>query len=38
MAERLAEQILTLPLYPLMSDEESARVIGAVHEFDTEMS
>jgi dTDP-3-amino-3,4,6-trideoxy-alpha-D-glucose transaminase len=38
VAERLAEQICTLPLYPLMPDEEIARVIDAVHEFDREMS
>jgi dTDP-3-amino-3,4,6-trideoxy-alpha-D-glucose transaminase len=38
VAERLAEQICTLPLYPLMSDEEIARVVNAVHEFDRELS
>ncbi len=38
VAERLAEQICTLPLYPLMPDEEIARVIDAVHDFDREMS
>jgi dTDP-3-amino-3,4,6-trideoxy-alpha-D-glucose transaminase len=38
VAERLAEQICTLPLFPLMSDDEIARVVGAVHEFDTEAS
>jgi dTDP-3-amino-3,4,6-trideoxy-alpha-D-glucose transaminase len=38
VAERLAEQICTLPLYPLMSDDEVARVVGAIQDFDTEMS
>ena len=38
VAERLAEQICTLPLFPLMSDDEVARVIAAVHDFDREMS
>jgi len=38
VAERLADEICTLPLYPLMPDEEVARVIDAVHEFDREMS
>jgi dTDP-3-amino-3,4,6-trideoxy-alpha-D-glucose transaminase len=38
VAERLAEQICTLPLYPLMPDDEIARVIEAVHDFDREMS
>jgi dTDP-3-amino-3,4,6-trideoxy-alpha-D-glucose transaminase len=38
VAERLAEQICTLPLYPLMPDEEISRVVAAVHEFDREMS
>jgi dTDP-3-amino-3,4,6-trideoxy-alpha-D-glucose transaminase len=38
VAERLAEEICTLPLYPLMPDEEIARVIDAVNEFDREMS
>jgi dTDP-3-amino-3,4,6-trideoxy-alpha-D-glucose transaminase len=38
VAERLAEQICTLPLYPLMPDDEVVRVIDAVNEFDREMS
>jgi dTDP-3-amino-3,4,6-trideoxy-alpha-D-glucose transaminase len=38
VAERLAEQICTLPLYPLMPDDEVARVIEAVHDFDRETS
>jgi dTDP-3-amino-3,4,6-trideoxy-alpha-D-glucose transaminase len=38
VAERLAEEICTLPLYPLMPDEEITRVIDAIHEFDREMS
>lgn len=38
VVERLAQEICTLPLYPLMPDEEVARVIEAVHEFDREMS
>jgi dTDP-3-amino-3,4,6-trideoxy-alpha-D-glucose transaminase len=37
-AERLAEQICTLPLFPTMSDEEVGRVIDAVQQFDREMS
>ena len=35
VAERLAEQICTLPLFPPMSDDEIARVIDAVQDFDT---
>jgi dTDP-3-amino-3,4,6-trideoxy-alpha-D-glucose transaminase len=38
VAERLAEQICTLPLYPLMADDEIARVVEAVQDFDREMS
>ncbi|HTE62167.1 MAG TPA: DegT/DnrJ/EryC1/StrS family aminotransferase, partial [Solirubrobacteraceae bacterium] len=38
VAERLAEQICTLPLYPLMPDGEIARVVDAVRDFDREMS
>jgi dTDP-3-amino-3,4,6-trideoxy-alpha-D-glucose transaminase len=38
VAERLAEQICTLPLYPLMRDDEVVRVVDAVHDFDREMS
>lgn len=35
-AERLAEEILTLPLFPTMSDDEVARVIAAVESFDSQ--
>jgi dTDP-3-amino-3,4,6-trideoxy-alpha-D-glucose transaminase len=35
-AERLAEEICTLPLFPTMSDDEVARVIAAVESFDSE--
>jgi dTDP-3-amino-3,4,6-trideoxy-alpha-D-glucose transaminase len=38
VAERLAGQICTLPLSPLMSDEEIERVITGVREFDREGS
>ena len=38
VAERLAEQICTLPLFPMMSDDEVARVVGAVQDFDMELS
>jgi dTDP-3-amino-3,4,6-trideoxy-alpha-D-glucose transaminase len=38
VAERLAEQICTLPLYPMMPDAEVARVIDAVLDYDREMS
>lgn len=34
VAERLAEEICTLPLYPTMSDQEVARVVAAVESFD----
>jgi len=34
VAERLAEQICTLPLFPQMTDDEIARVTGAVQDFD----
>jgi dTDP-3-amino-3,4,6-trideoxy-alpha-D-glucose transaminase len=34
VAERLAEQICTLPLFPQMADDEIARVTGAVQDFD----
>ena len=37
-AERLAEQICTLPLFPSMSDDEVARVIEAIQDFDMEAS
>lgn len=33
VAERLAEQICTLPLFPGMSEDETARVVQAVKEF-----
>ena len=36
--EELAEQICTLPLFPSMSDDEVARIVQAVHDFDTEAS
>ena len=35
-AERLAETICTLPLFPTMTDDEVARVIAAVESFDAE--
>jgi dTDP-3-amino-3,4,6-trideoxy-alpha-D-glucose transaminase len=35
-AERLAETICTLPLFPTMTDDEVARVIAAVESFDSE--
>jgi dTDP-3-amino-3,4,6-trideoxy-alpha-D-glucose transaminase len=38
VTERLAERICTLPLSPLMSDEEIERVVSAVREFDREVS
>ena len=38
VAERLAEQICTLPLFPSMSDDEVAQVIEAVQDFDMEAS
>jgi dTDP-3-amino-3,4,6-trideoxy-alpha-D-glucose transaminase len=34
VAERLAEEICTLPLFPTMSDDEVARVVEAVASFD----
>ncbi len=36
VAERLAEEICTLPLFPTMSDDEVAQVIDAVQDFDRE--
>lgn len=36
VSERLSEQILTLPLFPTMTDDEIARVIDAVAAFDSE--
>ena len=38
VAERLAEQICTLPLFPTMSDDELTQVIDGVRDFDREMS
>jgi dTDP-3-amino-3,4,6-trideoxy-alpha-D-glucose transaminase len=38
VAERLAAQICTLPLYPSMSADEIGRVVDAVQQFDREMS
>ena len=35
-AERLAEEICTLPLFPSMSEAEAERVIEAIHDFDSE--
>jgi dTDP-4-amino-4,6-dideoxygalactose transaminase len=35
-AERLAEEICTLPLFPTMSDDDVARVIAAVASFEPE--
>jgi dTDP-3-amino-3,4,6-trideoxy-alpha-D-glucose transaminase len=34
VAERLADQICTLPLFPQMSDDEIARIVEAVAAFD----
>ena len=34
VAERLSEQICTLPLFPTMSDDELAQVVAAVSSFD----
>jgi dTDP-3-amino-3,4,6-trideoxy-alpha-D-glucose transaminase len=36
VAEQLSQEICTLPLFPTMSDEEIARVVAAVNDFDTE--
>ena len=38
VVERLAQQICTLPLSPLMTSDEIARVIGAVQDFEMEAS
>ena len=35
VAERLAEQICTLPLFPTMSDDELARIVAAVESFES---
>jgi len=36
VAEDLAERIVSLPLFPAMSDDDVARVIDAVNDFDEE--
>lgn len=36
VAERLSQEICTLPLFPTMSDDEIARVIAAVQSFEPE--
>jgi len=36
VAERLAEEICTLPLFPSMSEAEAERVIEAIQDFDSE--
>jgi dTDP-3-amino-3,4,6-trideoxy-alpha-D-glucose transaminase len=36
VAERLAQEICTLPLFPTMSDDEVARVVAAVESFEGE--
>jgi dTDP-3-amino-3,4,6-trideoxy-alpha-D-glucose transaminase len=36
IAERLSEEILTLPLFPTMSDDDVARVVDAVASFDAQ--
>jgi dTDP-3-amino-3,4,6-trideoxy-alpha-D-glucose transaminase len=36
VAERLAEEICTLPLFPTMSDAEVAQVVDAIRDFDRE--
>jgi dTDP-4-amino-4,6-dideoxygalactose transaminase len=38
VVEALAEQICTLPLYPTMSDDDVARIVRAVQDFDMEVS
>ena len=38
VAERLAEQICTLPMFPTMSDAEVARIVDAIQAFTTEAS
>lgn len=38
VAERLAEEICTLPLFPTMSEEQVEQVIEAVQDFDQEAS
>jgi dTDP-3-amino-3,4,6-trideoxy-alpha-D-glucose transaminase len=36
VAERLAEEILTLPLFPTMSDQDVSRIVDAVRAFSTD--
>jgi dTDP-4-amino-4,6-dideoxygalactose transaminase len=36
VAERLAQEICTLPLFPTMSDDDVTRIIEAVHDYDRE--
>jgi dTDP-3-amino-3,4,6-trideoxy-alpha-D-glucose transaminase len=36
VAERLVEEICTLPLFPTMSNDEIARIVAAVESFDSE--
>jgi dTDP-3-amino-3,4,6-trideoxy-alpha-D-glucose transaminase len=36
VAERLADEICTLPLFPSMSEDEAAQIIDAVQDFDRE--
>jgi dTDP-3-amino-3,4,6-trideoxy-alpha-D-glucose transaminase len=36
VAERLAEEILTLPLFPTMSDRDISRIVEAVRAFDSD--
>jgi dTDP-3-amino-3,4,6-trideoxy-alpha-D-glucose transaminase len=38
VAERLAEEICTLPLFPSMTDEDVAQIVEAVIDFDREAS
>ena len=38
VAERLAEQICTLPLFPSMSNDEVEQVVAAIQDFDMEAS
>ncbi len=38
VTERLAEQIITLPLFPSMTPQEIERVVSAVKDFDMEAS
>jgi dTDP-4-amino-4,6-dideoxygalactose transaminase len=38
VAERLAEEICTLPLFPTMSDGDVERIIEAINDFDMEAS